>query len=118
MFRTSARVWIPIGAGSVPGVCVADPILDSYTNRRGASVRTERVPVISMRTLPDRPSWHQLSYESTTLLSARETVEAGLDVDDAGNPVPLSALWVRQRESLQAYLASRQQPQPAAKAKR
>ncbi len=117
MFRTNTRVWIPIAAATVPGVCVADPQMDSYTNRAGATVRIQRVPVISLRQLPGREPWFQLSYEATTLLSPRETVEAGLDTDDKGSPLSLQALWAKQHDSLRAFLASRQAPVKAPPAK-
>ena len=109
MFNRMSRVYIALSAGTVPGVTVADPEPTTYTNRRGVAVRTMQVPVISRREWNGR-TWHQLSLEVVTLLSARETIEPDLDVTAEGEPIPLPALWAKQRESLQEYLARRQAP--------
>jgi hypothetical protein len=109
MFEKTSRVYIALGAGTVPGVVVDDPTPTVYRNRNGADVATLTVPVISLRTWQGR-SWHQLSFESATLLAARETTETDLDVLDDGAPMPLAALFTKHRESLQAHLSRRAAP--------
>ena len=109
MFERNTRVYIPLAGGTVPGVVVGSAEPGTYRNRRGVEVPTQRVPVISRRVWEGR-TWYQLSQESIGLLSLRESIEAELDVTKDGQPIPLTTLWAKQRESLQAYLASRQQP--------
>lgn len=121
MFGIGTRVHIALGAGTVPGVCVSAPEPDTYINRRGVAVRTQRIAVISKRINPNDPEgrvYWQLSYETATLLSARNTVEPALDVTEDGAPIPLSQLWDLQRASLQAYLARRQTGSPPARRSR
>jgi hypothetical protein len=113
MFGISARVYLPLANGTVPGVVVGPAELDTYRNRRGVSVPTQRVPVISYRELAGRDPWYQLTFESVTLLSARQTTVEGLDAEADGTPTSLPMLWERQRASLQAYLSRRQAQQTA-----
>jgi hypothetical protein len=113
MFEKNTRVYIALGAGTVPGVVVGNPEPTTYTNRRGVAVRTMQVPVISRRELPGRDPWYQLSFETATLLSPRDTTEEKLDVTHDGVPMPLPELFALQRESLQAYLSKRQAQRPA-----